>query len=96
MKVTVTKVKDTINASIIRQAGDMKGVPAKAHQYFKSITPIDTGNARSKTSLVGNTILANYPYAVPLDKGHSKQAPKGMVEPTKRFIERLIKQKLRK
>ena len=96
MKVTVTRVKDTINASIIRQAGDMKGVPAKAHQHFKSITPIDTGNARSKTTLAGNTIVANYPYAVRLDKGHSKQAPNGMVEPTKRFIERLIKQKLRK
>ena len=96
MKVSVTKVNDTISASIIRQAGDMKGVPAKAAQHFRSITPIDTGNARNKTTLVGNTILANYPYAVRLDKGHSRQAPKGMVEPTKRFIEQLIKQKLRK
>jgi hypothetical protein len=96
MKIRVTKVNDEISASIVRQAGDMRGVPAKAYQYFKSITPIDTGNARSKTSLSGNTIQANYPYAVPLDRGHSRQAPKGMVEPTKRFIEQLIKQKLRK
>jgi hypothetical protein len=96
MRVVVTKVNDTISASILRQAGDMRGVPAKAHQYFQSITPKDTGNARNRTVLTGTTILANYPYAVRLDRGWSKQAPKGMVEPTKRFIEQLIKQKLRK
>ena len=96
MKIRVTKVNDTISASIVRQKGDMRGVPAKAYDYFKSITPIDTGNARSKTTLSGNNIQANYPYAVRLDKGWSKLAPSGMVEPTKRFIERLIKQKLRK
>lgn len=96
MRIVVTKINDNISASILRQAGDMRGVPAKAYDHFKSITPIDTGNARNKTTLVGNTIQANYPYAVRLDKGWSKQAPSGMVEPTKRFIEQLIKQKLRK
>jgi hypothetical protein len=96
MRVVVTKVNDNISASVIRQKGDMKGVPVQAHRYFQAITPKDTGNARSRTVLSGNTILANYPYAVRLDKGWSKQAPKGMVEPTKRFIEQLIKQKLRK
>ena len=64
-------------------------------QYFRQITPIDTGNARSQTTLSGNVINANYPYAQVLDNGRvfsagkmrgSKQAPYGMSEPTKQFF----------
>jgi len=64
-------------------------------QYFKQITPKDTGNARSQTTLSGNVINANYPYAKVLDNGRvfsngrmrgSKQAPYGMSEPTKQFF----------
>lgn len=105
MKFNVRKTKDNITASVLRQAGDMKGVPAQAHAFFVKTTPIDTGNARNKTKLVGNTIKADYNYARVLDKGRhstadgmrgSKQAPQGMTKPTAKFIERLIKQKLRK
>lgn len=68
-------------------------LPQEAYNHFKSITPIDTGNARSRTSLKGNkTIEADYPYAKRLDEGWSRQAPRGMIKPTEEFINKRIKQ----
>lgn len=58
-------------------------LPRDMHEVFVRTTPIDTGNARSKTDLRGNEIQANYPYAVRLEKeSWSRQAPNGMSEPT--------------
>jgi len=62
----------------------------EGYDYFKSITPIRSGNARSKTVLKkgkqfdtrSNKIHAKYPYAGRLDEGWSKQARKGMTDPT--------------
>lgn len=71
---------------------DFERLPREAFDYFVSITPRDKGNARSKTRLRGNTIVADYPYAVRLDEGWSKQAPDGMVKPTEEFIARRIDQ----
>ena len=69
----------------------------KAYDFFKAKTPIRSGNARSRTSLKNkNTIDANYAYAKRLDEGYSKQAPQGMVEPTVKEIDRLIKIELKK
>lgn len=105
MKFVTRKTRDGITASVIRKAGEMRGVPAQAHAFFVKTTPVDTGNARNKTKLVGNTIRADYQYAKVLDKGRhstpkgmrgSRQAPQGMTRPTAKFIERLIKQRLRK
>jgi hypothetical protein len=68
-------------------------LPQEAYNHFKSITPIDTGNARGRTSLKGNkTIEADYPYAKRLDEGWSRQAPRGMIKPTEEFINKRIKQ----
>lgn len=67
-------------------------IPQDAYNYFVSVTPIDTGNARRSTSLKNTTIEANYAYAQRLDKGWSKQAPNGMVAPTERFIRNRIRQ----
>lgn len=67
-------------------------VPTEAHKVFVANTPIRTGNARRKTKLQKNTIAANYPYAQRLDDGYSKQSPRGMVEPTMKFIRERIKQ----
>ncbi|CAB4154763.1 hypothetical protein UFOVP645_27 [uncultured Caudovirales phage] len=68
-------------------------LPQEAYNHFKSITPIDTGNARSRTSLKSNkTIEADYPYAKRLDEGWSRQAPRGMIKPTEEFINKRIKQ----
>ena len=70
---------------------EVKKIPQDAYNYFVSITPIDTGNARRKTNLKGTTIEADYPYAERLDTGWSKQAPQGMVKPTERFIKDRVK-----
>ena len=53
-------------------------------------TPRDTGNARRNTKLVGDTILAQYPYAQRLEQGYSKQAPDGMSTPTIEYIKKYI------
>lgn len=51
-------------------------------KYFRSITPIRSGNARRNTFLKGNEIEANYPYVRRLDEGYSPQAKDGMTQPT--------------
>lgn len=51
-------------------------------KFFKSKTPVLTGNARRKTTLNKDTIEANYPYARRLDDGYSKKAKDGMTQPT--------------
>ena len=71
-------------------------VPAEGHEKFVSVTPIRTGNARRKTRLQGSNIKADYPYAKRLDEGYSKQAPKGMLEPTIEFIRNRIEEILGK
>lgn len=65
---------------------ELASYPADALKEFKALTPIDTGNARRRTTLVNNdTIEANYAYAKPLDEGHSKQAPYGMTKPFEKW-----------
>lgn len=66
-------------------------LPKDAHKEFRSITPIDTGNARSKTDLRGNEIQGNYPYANRLNEGYSRQAQQGMTEPTIEWIRRQLR-----
>lgn len=83
--------RNQINPKITRVQKKLRRVPDRAYKYFKSVTPIDTGNARRRTVLRGNTIEANYPYAKRLDQGWSRQAPSGMVEPTLDYIKRLVK-----
>lgn len=58
-----------------------------AAEVFHEVTPIRTGNAKSKTKRERNRIQANYDYATKLNEGYSKQAPKGMTEPTIKFIQ---------
>lgn len=92
----ITKTRDLITPSLGRISQQLKSVPKEAHDFWVKQTPKKTGNARRKTKLRGNTITADYPYAQPLDKGSSKQAPKGMSEPTLEFVERLLRKKIRK
>lgn len=83
-RTTLDKLK-TVRQQVLQ-------VPQDALDYFISITPIDTGNARRSTYLSQNkTIVGNYAYAKPLDEGYSKQAPKGMIAPTEKFIRERIK-----
>ena len=68
---------------------ELRQVMRESHRYFKEITPIRNGYAQRNTILVGNEIRANYDYAGALDDGKSRQAPKGMSEPT---IEKMEKE----
>lgn len=67
-----------------------------AYKEFVRNTPVDTGNARKHTLNVGNEIRAEYPYAVRLENGYSKQSPRGMVIPTLEWIRKHIANKLGK
>ena len=69
-------------------------VPAEAHKHFKDITPIRNGNARRRTRLSGNKIVADYGYAGRLDEGASRQAPEGMSDPTIEHIQEVIMPKV--
>lgn len=71
-------------------------LPKVAFRFWKKITPKDTGNARRKTRLRKDEIQARYPYAERLDEGYSRQAPKGMFEPTVDHIKKVSKRMLRK
>ena len=62
----------------------------KVYPYYKSETPVRSGNARNQTKLKGQTINSDYAYAGRLDEGWSKQAPKGFTEHTIDFMERFI------
>jgi hypothetical protein len=64
----------------------------QGYLYFKSHTPIRTGNARRNTFRADDEIVADYPYAQRLDEGYSRQAPRGMTEPTIEYMEQLFEQ----
>jgi len=90
-------MKITVDLSEIKKAfaHDRKlrsSVVSDAYEFFRKSTPIKTGNARRNTYLASDRrkIVADYPYAQPLDDGWSKQAPSGMSEPTIEYIEQRI------
>lgn len=88
-------IKDAISKlNFARQIPD--SIVKQAFQFFVDKTPIRSGNARRNTQLNDKTIEAKYPYAQRLDQGYSRQAPKGMVAPTLKEIERLVQKELRK
>lgn len=78
---------------------DSRNIAKQAHRTFKEVTPIRTGNARRNTNLRGNQIDADYPYALGLNEGASRQAPDGMTVPTidavRKYIERELNVKLK-
>lgn len=82
-----------------------KDVMPNAFDYFKSITPVDTGHARRNTFLRNFVIHAKYSYAWILDKGRqhtsngdkgSRKAPDGMSQPTIAKIKQLVATFIRK
>ena len=90
--VDIAGVKRKIN----NMQKELDKIPTDAHKFFVATTPKKSGNARNKTKLKGNTIMANYKYAGALDRGWSKKAPEGMVRPTFDFIVKSIKNIVRK
>jgi hypothetical protein len=90
--------------SEIQKIVNEKNLAKVAFDEFKKNTPVKTGNARRSTTLSGNEILADYPYAGVLDQGRgfrdgqmrgSTQAPRGMTEPTLKFLLDYIKKKVK-
>lgn len=63
------------------------------YPVFIKNTPQRQGNARRNTKLDRDEIEADYPYAGRLEEGYSKQAPRGMVEPTLKAVSRYIQNK---
>lgn len=94
--MSVKKTKDAITPDIARIRNELKALPKDVYNFWVGITPIDSGNARRKTKLAGNVIHANYAYANKLNEGYSKQAPKGMSEPTTVYLDKQIKKILGK
>lgn len=84
--------RDRINKRTKEIDRFVSDLPRKMKDQFQSVTPIRSGNARSKTKLEGNEIQANYPYANRLNEGWSKQADQGMTDPTIEWV----RQELRK
>lgn len=70
-------------------------LPRAAYKHFVEETPVKSGNARRRTTLQQTKIVADYPYSQRLDEGASKQAPKGMVEPTEQWIQQEVDRRLK-
>lgn len=92
----ITKLSDSITPSLEKLATRLEQLPPKAHKEFVQLTPKATGNARRKTKLVGDTIVADYAYAKKLDEGKSRQAPKGMTIPFTVWLQKTLRQIMRK
>ncbi len=83
--------------NMLRDLEDMpRDVIKDAYKFYKNKTPVRSGNARSKTKLSRKQIKSGYPYAGKLDEGWSKQAPKGMTEPTIDYIDDQIEKEVQK
>ena len=94
MAVRVTRNKMT--PSLRKMARGVKELPQIAYDAFVGFTPYRSGNAIRKTRLNRTVIEANYPYAKRLDEGYSKQARRGMTEPTFRELQRYLRKTIRK
>ena len=93
--IRITKTFDRMTPDLIKKARELKDkLPKETYQEWVNNTPRKTGNARRSTRLFGDTIKANYDYAVPLDKGRSRQAPRGMDQPTWEWFKRRVRQLL--
>lgn len=91
----IKKIYDRMSPSLLENARKLRNsLPKETLAVWVKNTPVDTGNARRKTKLSQNTIVANYKYAVPLDQGRSRQAPQGMDKPTWEWFKRRVKQLL--
>lgn len=94
--MTVKLVRNKITPSLKRVKSRLAEIPKIAYNHWIANTPKDQGNARDKTKLNGDIIHADYPYATYLDKGASRQAPRGMSKPTSERVKQYTDQSMRK
>lgn len=92
----IEKTSDFITPSLARLEKQLAKIPEGAYKEFLHNTPKASGNAKRKTKLRTNTIIADYPYAKRLDKGYSRQAPQGMTYPMLQWLRNRLRQILRK
>lgn len=95
LKFDVKIDTSAINTKLSRVQQALAQLPDDTLAEFKKNTPIRSGNARRRTQLRQNTIEADYAYAKRLDEGWSRQAPRGMVEPTLKWLRNRIRQIIR-
>jgi hypothetical protein len=93
--MSVTLTVNTITSSLKKIQRNLTKLPKEAFTEFVKETPIRSGNARRKTKLSGNKIVAGYAYAQRLDEGYSPQSPDGMSKPTEQFIKKRMAQILK-
>lgn len=89
-------IRDFITRDLQKKIDDLDKVPRQTYEYWVDITPIRSGRAKRSTRLRGDEIQAQYPYAERLDSGYSRQAPRGMSEPTQKFLKRLTDRIIRR
>lgn len=94
--IKFTVITNTANSSLKRIQDELDKLPPKVYKEFVQNTPIRSGNARRKTKLNKDEIIADYPYAKRLDEGYSKQAPKGMTVPTEKYMRKELNRIMRK
>lgn len=87
--------KSSVDRQFKQMEEAMRGLERAAHKEFINNTPVRSGNARRNTRLDGNRIVADYPYSQRLDEGYSRQAPRGMVEPTEQWIQQEVERRLK-
>tara|TARA_R100000734_G_scaffold18169_1_gene14859 strand:+ start:2261 stop:2566 length:306 start_codon:yes stop_codon:yes gene_type:complete len=83
---------DKLEKSVKKLITDIQN---KTYNTARSLTPVDTGYAKSqwkkKRKSNGFEVYNNVDYVPFLDRGHSKQAPKGITKPTVRIMAGYIK-----
>lgn len=73
---------------------DQRTLLDEGYKVFKSVTPIDSGNAQRRTRKQGSDeIHADYAYAGRLNRGWSNQAKTGMAKPTIDHLQKYIRSK---
>ena len=93
--MSITLKANRITPSLQDIQRKLDRLPQEAYKEFLEDTPVRSGNARRKTRLSGNKIIAGYNYATKLDEGFSNQAPDGMTKPTEEFIKKRMAQILK-
>lgn len=80
--------------------GLINDIKEQTYQTARSLTPVDTGYAKSqwkkRDQAKGFKVTNATPYIPFLDEGWSKQAPKGITKPTVRKMAGYIKTKSRR
>ena len=79
----------------IEQRTQEREVAKVAYDVWVEYTPRASGNAVRNTKLVNNEIRADYPYALRLDQGYSRQkGGVGMSKPALDAVQKYIEKKV--